>query len=63
MRVMLPSWSKIKEILENYRRVLIVARKPTLEEFKRVAKINAVSLLLLGGVGFFIYLISVILGA
>jgi len=63
MKIQLPTWSRIKETLENYRRVLIVARKPTLEEFKVVAKVNATGLALIGSIGFVIYLISVLLGA
>lgn len=63
MKLPIPTWSQIKETLENYRRVLIVARKPTLEEFKMVAKVNAVGIILIGGIGFVIYLIAVMLGA
>jgi len=63
MKLSFISWSKIKETLENYRRVLIVARKPTLDEFKTAAKICAIGLVLIGGVGFVVYLIAVLVGA
>lgn len=50
----------IKERLENYRRVLMVSRKPTMEDFKLTAKISAVGIIAIGLVGFVIYLLSVL---
>lgn len=50
----------IKEKLENYRRVIMVSRKPTMEDFKLTAKISAVGIIAIGLVGFVIYLLSVL---
>jgi len=49
---------KIKERLENYRRVLAIARKPTMDEFKNTAKITGLGILVIGMIGFIIYIIS-----
>lgn len=51
---------KIKERLENYRRVLTVSRKPTWDDYKLTAKISAVGIIVIGLVGFAIYLVSVL---
>ncbi len=50
----------IKETLENYRRVLAVSRKPTMDDYKLTAKISAVGMIAVGLVGFVIYLLSVL---
>jgi len=41
----------------KYGRVLRMARKPSKEEFNRMTKITAIGLLLVGGVGFFVFYI------
>lgn len=51
---------KIKEILQNYKRVLVVSSKPSLEEFKSSAKICAIGTIIIGVIGFILYLISVL---
>jgi protein transport protein SEC61 subunit gamma-like protein len=48
----------IKEKLENYRRVLQIARKPSYEEFISSAKICAIGILIIGLVGFVVYLVA-----
>jgi len=53
---------RIKEKIREYQRVLQVARKPTKEEFIATAKICVIGLLLIGIVGFLIFLIFVLLG-
>jgi protein transport protein SEC61 subunit gamma-like protein len=45
--------------LRNYSRVLKVAKKPTFSEFSESAKICFVGLVIVGIMGFLIYLISV----
>lgn len=50
-------FEKIKNILIQYNRVLIVARKPDKQEFKSSAKITGIGILLVGFIGFIIYLI------
>jgi protein transport protein SEC61 subunit gamma-like protein len=39
----------------KYGRVLKMARKPDAEEFNQVAKVTAVGMLVIGGLGFLIY--------
>jgi protein transport protein SEC61 subunit gamma-like protein len=50
--------ARIKEKLENYRRVLTVARKPTKEEFQETAKITGMGILLIGVIGFVFLAVS-----
>jgi protein transport protein SEC61 subunit gamma-like protein len=42
----------------KYGRVLKMARKPTNEEFSKTSKITAVGMLLVGGLGFLIFLLA-----
>ena len=51
----------IKEKLGNYRRVLNIARKPNREEFTSTAKVSAAGIILIGMIGFVIF-IGLILG-
>lgn len=44
----------------KYGRVLKMARKPTDEEFSKTSKITAIGILLIGGLGFLIFLIVTI---
>lgn len=53
----------VKDTLENYRRVLILAKKPTVKEFNETARICAVGMIIIGLFGFTFYLISVLVGA
>ncbi len=53
---------KIKESIENYKRVLQISRKPDLEEFSSTAKICAIGILVVGISGFAVYLFAVMLG-
>lgn len=49
----------IKETLTRYRRVLILARKPDKKELKETARICGIGFVIMGMIGFIIYLISV----
>lgn len=51
----------LKEKLASYRRVLQVARKPSSDEYQKVAKICALGILIIGLVGFFTYAVSILL--
>lgn len=51
---------KIKEKLENYRRVLQISKKPSKDEFLDTARICAIGVAVIGVVGFILYLISVL---
>ncbi len=52
---------RIKEKLEEYRRVIRVAVKPSKEEFVTTSKIVALGVALLGFVGFFVHLVFILL--
>lgn len=47
----------IKAFIGKCRRIWLVLKKPTLKEFKLVAKISVIGILLLGLMGFLIALI------
>jgi len=49
--------SKIRGVIGNYKRVIEVARKPTKEDFMSSAKITGSGIVLLGAIGFVIFLI------
>lgn len=53
-------FQKIKEKLQEYRRVIAVASKPDREEFVSSVKITGFGILLIGIIGFIIYLIYVL---
>ena len=42
----------------KYGRVLKMARKPTNEEYKKTSQITGLGILLIGGIGFLVYLIA-----
>ncbi|NOQ33384.1 MAG: protein translocase SEC61 complex subunit gamma [Methanosarcinales archaeon] len=43
--------------LSEYTRILKLARKPTREEFMMIAKVAGAGILLIGAIGFLIYLV------
>lgn len=47
----------IKRKLNEYKRIIKIARKPTMEEFKTLLKITGSGLLLMGLIGFVLQLI------
>ncbi|MBI4009812.1 MAG: protein translocase SEC61 complex subunit gamma [Candidatus Aenigmarchaeota archaeon] len=51
---------RIRETLENYRRVLQIARKPDRNEFISTAKICGMGMMVVGLVGFALYLVSTV---
>jgi len=53
----------IKETLTKYKRVLLVARKPDMEELKETARICGIGFIIMGVIGFLFYVISVLGGA
>ncbi len=46
----------MREYIEPYINVVRLARKPGREEFWKVAKITAIGMLIIGGIGFMIFL-------
>jgi protein transport protein SEC61 subunit gamma-like protein len=71
MDVVERSWKVQRRIEERVRRfgkgrfgrVLKMARKPTSEEFAKTVQLTGVGLLLLGGLGFLIYLLMTVVPA
>jgi protein translocase SEC61 complex gamma subunit len=53
----------LKETLQRYRRVLILAKKPTFAELKRISKICFMGFFFMGSISFVFYIVSVIFGA
>jgi len=53
----------VKSTLENYKRVLILAKKPTMKEFKETARICAIGMIIIGLFGFTFYILSILVGA
>ena len=48
----------IKETISNWKRVLQVARKPNRYEFTSTSKVCAIGLVLIGAVGFVIFILA-----
>jgi protein transport protein SEC61 subunit gamma-like protein len=49
---------RIKKELKQYHRVLKITKKPDRDEFTMSAKVTGLGILLIGSIGFLIYLIS-----
>lgn len=52
----------LREFLHQAKRVLHVARKPDREEYLNVTKITGIGIVIIGTIGFIIYLISSFVG-
>ena len=52
----------IKGVVERIRRVLLVSSKPDKEEFKQSVKITGLGILLIGAIGFIIFLVVMLIG-
>ena len=50
---------RIKDYFKNLKRVMQIARKPTKEEFTVTSKICGLGLILIGFIGFVIFIVSV----
>jgi len=53
---------KIRETLQNYKRVLRIASKPSKDEFISAARICAIGAIIVGTIGFLFYLIALLVG-
>lgn len=51
-------WTRIKRFWNESRRVLVVTKKPTNEEFKNIVKVTGLGLLIIGMIGFVIQTIQ-----
>lgn len=49
----------IKEKIQNYIRVLRIAKKPDFEEFSDSARICFIGIVVVGVIGFIVYLVSI----
>lgn len=49
-----------KELIERIRRVLLVSSKPDKDEFRQSAKITGIGIVLIGIIGFIIFLIAML---
>ena len=52
----------LKDTLNTYKRVLILAKKPSMSELKRISKICFSGFLVIGLISFVFYMISAIIG-
>lgn len=52
----------LKELVERIRRVLLVSSKPDKEEFEQSIKITGLGVLLIGLIGFIIFLVVMLMG-
>jgi protein translocase SEC61 complex gamma subunit len=53
---------KIIEKINDYKRVLSVAEKPTVEELKEIIKICGIGMTILGAIGLIFYIIFYFIG-
>jgi protein transport protein SEC61 subunit gamma-like protein len=51
----------IKEIIQNYKRVLSVSKKPEHEELMLTIRICAIGIILIGLIGFILYLLFLLI--
>jgi protein transport protein SEC61 subunit gamma-like protein len=51
----------IKETIQNYRRVLSISKKPEHEELVTTIRICAIGIILIGFIGFILYLLSLLM--
>jgi protein translocase SEC61 complex gamma subunit len=49
-----------KETVDNWKRVLQVARKPSRFEFTSTSKVCAMGLVLIGAIGFVIFILAIV---
>ena len=52
-----------KETITRYRRVLILARKPSKEELTKTSRVCGIGFIVMGLMGFVFYMASVLVGA
>ena len=52
----------IKERLENYKRILMVVKKPNWTDFIFVARICAIGTFIIGVIGLLLYIMAIIIG-
>ncbi len=55
-------FKKIADLLQDYKRVLSVARKPTTDDMKEIIRICGLGVLIIGMMGFVFFLVFALLG-
>ena len=55
------TWLRFKEFIVECKRVLIVTKKPTNEEFKTIFKVAGLGILIIGAIGFIIQLFEILI--
>jgi len=53
----------LKQTLAKYRRVLILARKPSKKELLKISQVCGLGFFIIGFIGFIFYMISILGGA
>jgi len=53
----------LKETVQKYKRVLILARKPTMDELRSISRICFIGFFVMGFISFVFYMISAVFGA
>jgi protein transport protein SEC61 subunit gamma-like protein len=53
--------SKLKSFIIECKRVWIISRKPTREEFKMIVKVTGIGMLIIGAIGFIINMVWILL--
>lgn len=51
-------WVKLKSFIMECKRVLIVTKKPSKEEFKAVVKVSGIGMIIIGLIGFVIFILG-----
>ncbi|MFH0955567.1 MAG: protein translocase SEC61 complex subunit gamma [Candidatus Micrarchaeota archaeon] len=52
----------IKGFLESSRRIFIVSKKPTMDEYKQMSKVSGLGIILLAIIGYIIFLFMALTG-
>jgi protein translocase SEC61 complex gamma subunit len=52
----------IKERLENYKRILMVTKKPNWSDFSFVTRICIIGMMIIGVLGLSLYLVAILIG-
>ncbi len=53
---------KIKERLENYKRILMITKKPSWSEFSFVTRICVIGMMIIGMLGLALYIMAILIG-
>ena len=52
----------LKETVKKYKRVLILAKKPNMDELKRISRICLMAFFVIGLISFVFYMVSALVG-